>query len=150
MHDGSKSKVTISTDKQLLDVDVIHGFLSRRSYWASGRSLEQVRSSIENSLCFGVCVDAEQVGFARVVTDSTTFAWVCDVFVLESHRGQGLGKRLIEAVVAHPTIRDLRLAILATRDAQELYRNYGGFREIETPGRWMIRRGSENPSDCAR
>ncbi len=141
---------TISTDKARLDVGLIHGFLSRSSYWAQGRPLEQVRTSLENSLCFGVYEGHGQVGFARVVTDYATFAWLCDVFVLEPHRGRGLGKQLIQAVVKHPTLRGLRLMMLATRDAQGLYGEYGGFRTIEVADRWMIRRGSENPTDCAR
>ena len=140
----------ISTDKARLDIERIHGFLCRSSYWAHGRSIEQVRASVENSLCFGAYDGPAQVGFARVVTDYATFAWVCDVFVLESHRGRGIGKRLIEAVVGHPTIRNLRLTILATRDAQGLYSEYGGFGTIEVPDRWMIRRGPENPTDGAR
>ncbi len=137
----------ISTDRDRLDVPLIHEFLCRSSYWAHGRPIEQVRRSIENSLCFGVYVGTAQIGFARVVTDYATFAWVCDVFILEPHRGRGLGKRLIQAVVEHPALRDLRLMILATRDAQSLYTTYGGFRTIDVGNRWMIRRGSENPTD---
>ncbi|MCX6093859.1 MAG: GNAT family N-acetyltransferase [Candidatus Bipolaricaulota bacterium] len=150
MKEHPDADCTISTDKARLDVGLIHDFLSRSSYWAQGRPVEQVRTSIENSLCFGAYEGRSQVGFARVVTDYATFAWLCDVFVLESHRGQGIGKRLIQAVVEHPTLRDLRLMILATRDAQGLYSEYGGFRTIEAAGRWMIRRGSENPTDCTR
>jgi GNAT superfamily N-acetyltransferase len=140
----------ISTDKARLDIERIHDFLCRSSYWAQGRSMEKVRASVENSLCFGAYDGLAQVGFARVVTDCATFAWLCDVFVLESHRGRGLGKQLIQAVVEHPALRDLRLMILATRDAQSLYSEYGGFRTIEVGDRWMIRRGSENPTDYTR
>ena len=95
------------------------------SYWAQGRSFEAVQKSVEHSLCFGVYAGRQQVGFARVVTDYATFAWLCDVFILESHRGKGLGKRLIECVVAHPELQSVRF-MLATRDAHELYRRYGG------------------------
>ncbi len=140
----------ISTDKARLDVGLIHDFLSHSSYWAQGRPVEQVRTSIDHSLCFGAYDRQSQVGFARVVTDYATFAWLCDVFVLEPHRGQGVGKKLIQAVVEHPTLRDLRLMILATRDAQGLYGQYGGFRAIESPDRWMIRRAADGPADCAR
>ena len=141
---------TISTDKTRLDVEAIHGFLSRSSYWAQGRPPEQVRTSIENSLCFGVYDGPDQVGFARVVTDYATFAWVCEGFVLESHRGRGLGKRLVEAVVTHPAIRDLRRVLLATRDAHGLYKEYGGFPAIERADRWMTRRAGKSPADCPR
>jgi GNAT superfamily N-acetyltransferase len=83
----------------------------------------------------------QQVGFARVVTDHATFAWLCDVFVLESHQGLGLGKWLIECVVAHPDLRDLQIFILATTDAHELYRRYGGFEALPKPKKWMFRSG---------
>jgi GNAT superfamily N-acetyltransferase len=129
----------ISTDPTRLDLDVIHDYLSRVSYWAQGRPYSVVRKSVQNSLCFGVYDGAQQVGFARVVTDSATFAWLCDVFVLESHRGQSLGKWLIECVVAHPELTGLRLFLLATRDAHELYRRYGGFQSVDAPDRWMVR-----------
>lgn len=130
----------ISTDKTRLDVDAIHGYLSQESYWAQGRPRAVVVESIEHSLCFGVYAGAEQVGFARVVTDRATFAWLCDVFVVEVHRGRGLGKWLVECVVAHPVLQGLRLFILATRDAHELYRRYGGFEGLEVPEKWMARR----------
>jgi len=134
----------ISTDKARLDIERIHDFLCRFSYWAQGRSMEQVRASVENSLCFGAYDGPAQVGFARVVTDYVTFAWLCDVFVLESHRGKGIGKRLVQSIVDHPQLRDLRLIVLATRDAQELYEEYGGFQRIGTSNHWMIRRRPED------
>ena len=117
----------------------MHAYLSQRSYWAQGRSLETVEKSIANSLCFGVYDDERQMGFARVVTDYATFAWLCDVFVDEAYRGRGLGKRLIEAVVAHPDLQNMRNFILATRDAHDLYRRYGGFEPLTNPERWMAR-----------
>ena len=97
----------VSTDRTRLDVDAIHGFLTR-SYWAAGISREKVARSLEGSLCFGLFVDGKQGGFARVIPDRTTFAYLCDVFVLEAYRGRGLGKRLIEAVRAHPDLAGLR------------------------------------------
>ncbi len=130
----------ISTDPARLDVEFIHGFLDRSSYWAQGRPLAVVAKSLENSLCFGVYAGAEQVGLARVVTDYATFAWVCDVFIAEPHRGRGLGKWLIECVVTHPDLQGLRQILLATRDAHELYRRYGGFERLPAPEKWMTRR----------
>lgn len=130
---------TLSSDKARLDVESIHAFLSERSYWAQGRSREVVERTIETSLCFGIYAQQELVAFARVVTDYATFGWVCDVFVLESHRGCGLGKWLIEAVVRHPELQGLKRLLLATRDAQGLYREYGGFAPLQAPERWMER-----------
>jgi GNAT superfamily N-acetyltransferase len=129
----------ISTDPTRLDVGVIHDFLSRRSYWAQGRSPAVVQKTIEHSLCFGVFSAAEQVGFARVVTDYATFAWLCDVFIVEAHRGRGLSKWLIECVVAHPELQSLKRILLATRDAHELYRRYGRFETLSEPETWMVR-----------
>ena len=137
-----RADYTISTDKARLDVALIHDYLSNSSYWAQGRPLEIVQTSIEHSLCFGVYAGAQQVGFARVVTDYATFAGLCDVFVLESHRGRGLGKRLVESVVAHPALHGLKIFILATRDAHELYCRYGGFETLPVPQKWMIRRST--------
>jgi GNAT superfamily N-acetyltransferase len=135
---------TISTDPARLDIPLIHDFLTPTSYWARGRPLAVVERSIQHSLCFGVYDGEAQVGFARVVTDYATFAWLCDVFVLESHRGRGLGKRLIAQAVAHPALQDLRLFILATRDAHGLYSAYGGFQMLEGAERWMVRRRTQS------
>lgn len=136
----------ISTDKSRLNIPLIHHFLSTQAYWALGRSLEKVQTSIEHSLCFGVYEDERQVGFARVVTDYATFAWLADVFILESHRGLGLSKWLVACVVGHPALRDLRRIVLATRDAHELYRRYGGFETMQQPERWMLRVADPNAS----
>jgi GNAT superfamily N-acetyltransferase len=129
----------ISTDRSKLDVGVIHQFLTQSSYWAKNRSLERVKRSIAGSLCFGVYDGERQVGLARVVTDRATYGWLCDVFILESHRGRGLGKWLIECVTAHPDLQGM-LLMLATRDAHELYRRYGGFDSLQDRGKWMARR----------
>ena len=134
-----KDNFLISTDTALLQVDVIHDFLTHRSYWAQGRSLETTFLAIEHSLCFGLYDAGVQVGFARVITDYATFAWLSDVFVLESARGHGLGKWLVACITSHPGLQSLRRMILATRDAHELYRRYGGFETIPNPERWMIR-----------
>ena len=126
---------SISTDKQRLDIDYTYHWLSEQSYWAQGRSREVVEQSIANSLCFGLYHGDKQVGFARVVTDLATFGWLCDVFVDESERGHGLGKWLIQTLVNHPDMARLRRLLLATRDAHELYRNYGGFEMLGSPER---------------
>jgi len=129
----------ISTDKSKLDVALIHAFLSEEAYWSLGRTREMVQRTIEHSLCFGVYENDVQVGFCRVVTDYATFGWLCDVFILPSHRGKGLSKWLIEFVVADPALQGLRRFLLATRDAHDLYRRYGGFEPLTEPWRWMIR-----------
>ena len=125
----------ISTDASMLDLEVVHGFL-RRSYWAAGVPENVVRRSIENSLCFGVYRGEEQAGFARVVTDHATFAYLADVFVLEEHRGRGIGKWLVEVILSHPDLQGLRRWMLATRDAHDLYRRYA-FTELARPGIFM-------------
>ncbi len=128
----------ISTDSDRLDISTIHDFLSRRSYWAQGRSLEVVERSIANSLSFGLFKHNRQIGFARVVTDYATFAWLADVFVLDEFRGRGLGKWLVKVILAHPDLQGFRRWVLSTKDAHGLYRDFG-FRELKQPERWMER-----------
>ena len=135
--DYQRGEFTISTDKSRLDLKVIHRFLDT-SYWAAGRSGETIRRSIENSLCFGVYNGGKQVGFARVISDYATYAYIGDVFVLESHRGRGLGKWLMEVIIAHPELQGFRRWVLATKDAHEMYRRFG-FEELKKPERWMER-----------
>jgi GNAT superfamily N-acetyltransferase len=130
-----RGEYLISTDASMLDLEVVHGFL-RRSYWAAGVPENVVRRSIENSLCFGVYRGEEQAGFARVVTDRATFAYLADVFVLEQHRGRGIGKWLVEVILSHPDLQGLRRWMLATRDAHDLYRRYA-FAELARPGIFM-------------
>ena len=115
---------TIASDPARLDVDAIHAYLTR-SYWAKGVSRERVARSLEQSLCFGAFDGERQIGFARVITDRVTFGYLCDVYVLEEHRGRGLGKRLIEAVRARPDLQALRRLLLKTRDAHGLYEQFG-------------------------
>ena len=129
----------IDTDNSRLNQEFIYRFLSQNAYWAQGRSLEMIQRSLANSLNFGVFKDEEQIGFARVVTDYATFAWLADVFIAEDHRGKGLGKWLIEIVTAHPELQGLRRWILATRDAHDLYRQFG-FTEPSQPERLMEKR----------
>jgi len=125
--------VTISTERASLDVDAIHAFLAQ-SYWASGISRERVEQSLDGSLCFGLYCGANQIGFARVVTDRATFAYLCDVYVDEMQRGRGLGKLLLAAVRSHPDLRDLRRFVLWTRDAHGLYEQFGFARLGDQPG----------------
>jgi GNAT superfamily N-acetyltransferase len=127
---------SVSTDPARLDLDLIHDFLSRHSYWAPGIPLEIVRRSLENSLCFGVYQGRSQVGFARVVTDKATFAYLGDVFVLEEFRERGLAKWLMQLIVDHPDLQGLRRVILGTRDAHGLYEKFG-FRALASPERFM-------------
>ncbi len=125
----------ISTDKNRLDLAVIHDFLTK-SYWAEGIPLETVKRAIEHSLSFGVYRDDQQVGFARLVTDYATFAYLADVFILEPFRGQGLSKWLLEVVMAHPDLQGFRRWILGTKDAHGLYQQFG-FTELRWPERFM-------------
>jgi GNAT superfamily N-acetyltransferase len=136
-----RGEYVISTDPSMLDLDVVHGFL-QRSYWASERPLETIKRSVEGSLNFGLyrANDQRQVGFARVVTDFATFAWLCDVFIDEAHRGQGLGVWLVETVVEHPELRCMRLWMLGTRDAHGLYEKIG-FTPLSAPEKWMQKFG---------
>jgi GNAT superfamily N-acetyltransferase len=137
MAEFRRGEYLISTDKTKLESQAIFDYLSQSSYWAQNRSLEVVERSICNSLCFGVYLSEKQVGFARVVTDHATFAWLCDVFILPEYQGRGLGKWLVETIASDPEIRGLFL--LATKTAHELYRRYGGFTELQAPERWMSR-----------
>ena len=126
----------ISTDQSKLDVDVIHGFLTR-SYWAAGISRETVVRSIENSLCFGVYDNSSQIGFARVISDFATYAYVADVFILEPYRERGLGKELMASIMAHPDLQGLRRWSLGTRDAHGLYAQFG-FKPVDNPSPIMM------------
>lgn len=130
-----RGKFVISTDEERFDLEMVHGFLTE-SYWAEGISREVVARSIQNSLCFGVFCDGKQIGFARVISDYATFAYVGDVFVLESYRGQSLGKWLMECIVSHPWLRGLRRWTLLTRDAHGLYAQFG-FTPLRRPERYM-------------
>jgi N-acetylglutamate synthase-like GNAT family acetyltransferase len=127
----------ISTDRSKLDVDVIHRFLVR-SYWAEGIPRETVMRSIENSLCFGVYDNARQIGFARVISDFATYAYVADVFILEPYRERGLGKELMASIMAHPDLQGLRRWSLGTRDAQGLYAQFGFKPVVNTRARTVM------------
>ncbi|NQZ91155.1 MAG: GNAT family N-acetyltransferase [Moritella sp.] len=126
----------ISANFADMDVDVIHGFISA-SYWAKGIPMATLRRSLENSLCFGVFTQAgEQVGFARMITDKATFAYLSDVFVLEPHQGKGLSKLLMAAILDHPDLQGLRRMVLATGDAHGLYQQFG-FTALAAPEIYM-------------
>jgi len=118
-----------------MDIDLIHSFLTR-SYWAEGISKEIVSRSIDGALCFGVFENDKQVGFARMITDRATFAYLADVFILEEYRGLGLSKWLMEVIMSYPDLRGLRRMMLATRDAHELYKKFG-FTSLNNVDRWM-------------
>ncbi len=136
-HEWRRGEYLISTDKSRLDLTFIHNFLTT-SYWAAGIPLEVVRRSIEHSLSFGLYKEEQQIGYARVITDYATFAYLGDVFILEPFRGQGLSKWLMEVIVTHPELQDFRRWILLTKDAHGLYKKVD-FTEVKTPERYMER-----------
>ena len=135
--EARRDTLLISTDPTRLDVNAICDFLSR-AYWAAGRKREVIEKSLQNSLVFGVYDSEHQIGLARVVTDYATFAWLCDVFVDEQHRGRGIGKWLMATILDHPQLQGLRRFLLATRDAHGLYSQFG-FEPLPMPERWMAR-----------
>lgn len=127
----------ISTDRAILDLPFITDYLSNKSYWAQGRSRELVQKSIEGSFCFGVyTAQNQQVGFARVITDFTTFGWIMDLFIIEDHRKKGLSKRLLREMMDHPSLQGLQKWGLNTKDAHGLYEKFG-FSRISQP-EWMM------------
>ena len=131
-----KKGFLISTDKSLLNVEVIYKYLNEDSYWAQGMPFERLIKAIENSLCFGVYHERQLAGFARVVTDKATFAYLCDVFILPDYRSLGLSKWLVQTIVEYPELKGLRRWSLATADAHGLYSQFG-FSQITKPERWM-------------
>jgi N-acetylglutamate synthase-like GNAT family acetyltransferase len=131
-----KKGFKISTNKDLLDIKTIHDYLSNASYWSKGISEEKVQRSIDNSMCFGVYKDDKQIGLARVVTDKAIFAYVCDVFILDEYRGNGLSKWLLQTILAHPHLQGLKRWSLATLDAHGLYSQFG-FSPLSKPENWM-------------
>ena len=130
-----KPEYSISTDKSSFDIELIHNFLSN-CYWAEGIPLDVLRRSIQNALCFGVFHGDQQVGFARVISDFATYAYIGDIFILPSHRGKGLSKRLMQAIMEHPQLQNLRRWSLVTRDAHGLYAQFG-FTALANAERYM-------------
>ncbi len=139
MDDTGPGEYLFTTDRDALDVEAIYRFLSKESYWARGVRREVVAACVRNSFCLGVLHQGRLVGFARVVTDYATYGHVMDVFVLPERRGQGLGKRMMERIMAHPDLQGFRLWTLGTADAHGLYARYG-FAAPAHPQRWMERR----------
>ena len=136
--DIANGNYTISTDKEKLDIPFIHAFLSKESYWALNVPLETVQRSIANSLCFGVYHNpsSSQVGFARIITDYATIAYLGDVFITIPHRGHGLSKTLMQQIMTHPDLQGLRRWVLLTADAHDLYRQFG-WQSIPNPEKYM-------------
>ncbi len=135
-YEWQNGEFTISTDRNRLQIEAIHKFLSEESYWAQTRTKEQTETAIKNSLPFGVYKGENQIGFARVVTDYATFAYLGDVYILEEFRGLGLSKWLMETIVNYPDLQGFRRWVLATKDAHTLYEKFG-FHALVHPDRWM-------------
>lgn len=114
-----------STDKQKLQIEIIHYYLSKESYWAKNIPVEIVKKSIEGSLCFGIYENSKQIGFARVITDYATFGYLADVFIIKEYQGKGIGKELMKFIMEQTIIKNLRRFMLATLDAHELYAQFG-------------------------
>jgi N-acetylglutamate synthase-like GNAT family acetyltransferase len=140
-----RGKFLLSTDRSLVDANVVHAFLTE-AYWSKGIPRETVERAIRNSLCFAILDGSRQVGFARVISDFATYAYLADVFVIEEYRGRGLSSWLMECIVAHPDLQGLRRWTLATRDAHGLYAKYG-FTPLAAPDRFMER---HNPTVYAK
>lgn len=132
----SKGEFTISTDKKLIDTAFVHQFLTNDSYWAKERSIEAVKKSIENSCCFCLFFQNQPAGFARVITDYVTMAYLADVFIIPKHRGKGLSKWLLETIMHHPNLQDIKRWILLTADAHSLYQKFG-FNSPAKPDMYM-------------
>jgi GNAT superfamily N-acetyltransferase len=128
--------IEISTDKNKLDIKLIHEYLSKESYWTKGRDIEVIKRSIDNSLCFGVYNDQKQIGFARVITDYAVFAWLLDVFILDNFQNKGLGKNLMSVIMSHEKLQNLQRWGLGTDDAHELYKQFG-FKSLRKPQNMM-------------
>jgi len=128
----------ISTDNKLLDINFIHLFLSR-SYWAKNRTLEEVKESIDNSVCFGVYLQNKQIGFARIVTDKIVFSYLMDVFIDESYQGKKYGEKLIDEIYNHPILKKVKSHFLITADAQEFYKKFG-FRKFENSDKVIMKK----------
>ena len=137
-----KGGYCISTDKNKLDLKAVHAFLAEESYWSKGIPFEIVQKAAENSLTFGLYFEQQQIGYARVITDYATFAYLADVYVLHKFRGKGLSKWLMQTIGSHPDLQGLRRWILLTADAHGLYQQFG-WTAISGPERWMERHNKD-------
>ncbi|MCK9206560.1 MAG: GNAT family N-acetyltransferase [Salinivirgaceae bacterium] len=137
-----RNNFTLTTDRTKMDVSAIHHFLAKESYWSKNIPLERVKIAVENSLNFGIFLNEQQVGYARVISDFSTIAYLGDVFILDGFRGQGLSKWLMDKIMAHPNLQGLRRWILLTGDAHELYKRYG-WTNIASPDKWMEKHNPE-------
>ena len=133
---AEKDDFIISTDKLKLDIGSIHEYLFKEAYWCKNISLEIVKTSIHNSVCFGMYHQEKQIGFARVITDNATFGYLADVFIVNDYRGRGLSKWLMQCILSHPELQGFRSWLLGTRDAHGLYTQFG-FKPLEHPERFM-------------
>jgi GNAT superfamily N-acetyltransferase len=140
VYEEIKNGYQVSTDKGLLNIDVIYNYLSKESYWTKNIPREIVEKSIQYSICFGVYFDKEQIGFARLITDKATFAYLADVFILEGHRNKGIAKFLMKTILDCPEIKEVRGILLRTKDAHELYKKFG-WEQVgeESIKRYMVR-----------
>ncbi|NMB80573.1 MAG: GNAT family N-acetyltransferase [Ignavibacteria bacterium] len=145
MEKYNKNDFTISTNKRKLDIFETHRFLTN-SYWAKGIPLSAVKEQINNSFCFGVYYNKKQIGYARVITDFTGFAYLCDVFIIDNYRGLGLSKKLMDEILNHPKLKNVKSWMLATKDAHELYKKFG-FKRLEEPAKYMRKYNFKNWSD---
>ncbi len=144
VYETEQGEYLISTDFNKLQLNVIHDYLSKESYWAQNIPFEIVEKAAENSLCFGVFHQNKQIGFARLITDKTTFAYLGDVFIVEGYRGKGLSKWLMQTIHAHPELQTLRGWILRTKDAHGLYEQFGWTRASEEQLKKIMIRYNEN------
>jgi GNAT superfamily N-acetyltransferase len=143
-----RNEYLVSCDPAATSLDVVHRFLADQSYWARNISREKVATEIANSLCFSVLHDGIQIGFARVISDRATIAYLGDVFILDAHRGKGLATWLMECVISHPDLQGLRRWILLTSDAHGLYEKFG-FKPIASPLKWMEKVNLQVPPDIS-
>ena len=136
IYEVTKDDFFISTDPSKFDIALIHDYLCNESYWAKNIPIDIVKKSIAGALCFAVFQNKQQIGFARVITDHATFGYLADVFIIEKFRGKGLGKWLMQTIIQHPNLQGFRRWMLATRDAQGLYAQFG-FKPLDNPERVM-------------
>jgi len=130
--------IEVKTDNKLLDINLIHQFLSK-SYWAKGRSIKDVQQSIDNSFCFGVYLKGEQIGFARILTDKIVFSYLMDVFIVEAYQGNNYGEILLTEIYNHPNLKKVKSHFLITKDAQDFYSKYG-FKKFESSDKVIMKK----------